>query len=64
MISLWNQSRKRIIEFLKENGFSKVIELARLFTVAKVMVRRNLEIQGLIIREHGGAFLKITIRND
>jgi DeoR/GlpR family transcriptional regulator of sugar metabolism len=56
-----NQRREKIIELLKEDGSAKVIDLARIFKVSEVTVRQDLEKmekEGLIIREHGGAFLK------
>jgi len=61
MTILPNKRREKIIEFLKEDGSAKVAELAKLFKVTEVTVRQDLEKlenQGLIIREHGGAFLK------
>ncbi len=56
-----NQRKEKIIEMLKEDGSAKVVELARIFKVTEVTIRQDLEkleIEGLIIREHGGAFLK------
>lgn len=56
-----NQRREKILELLKEDGSAKVIDLARLFKVTEVTVRQDLEKlekDGLIVREHGGAFLK------
>jgi DeoR/GlpR family transcriptional regulator of sugar metabolism len=56
-----NQRREKILELLKEDGSAKVIDLARLFKVTEVTVRQDLEKlekEGLVIREHGGAFLK------
>ena len=53
--------REKIIEFLLEDGSAKVTDLAKLFKVTEVTIRQDLEkleIQGLITREHGGAFLK------
>jgi len=61
MAILPNKRREKIVEFLKEDGSAKVAELAKLFKVTEVTVRQDLEkleAQGLIIREHGGAFLK------
>ncbi|GLR19928.1 DeoR family transcriptional regulator [Portibacter lacus] len=49
------------MEFLQEDGSAKVVDLAKLFKVTEVTIRQDLEKleqQGLIIREHGGAFLK------
>lgn len=61
MALLPNQRREKIIELLREDGSAKVVDLAKLFKVTEVTVRQDLEKlekQGLIIREHGGAFLK------
>lgn len=58
---LANQRKDKILEFLKEDGSAKVADLARLFKVTEVTVRQDLEKlekEGLILREHGGAFLK------
>jgi DeoR/GlpR family transcriptional regulator of sugar metabolism len=58
---LANQRREKILELLKEDGSAKVIKLAKIFKVSEVTVRQDLEKlekEGLIIREHGGAFLK------
>ena len=46
---------------LKEDGSAKVTELSRIFKVTEVTIRQDLEkleTEGLIIREHGGAFLR------
>jgi DeoR/GlpR family transcriptional regulator of sugar metabolism len=56
-----NQRRDKILELLKEDGSAKVIDLARLFKVTEVTIRQDLErleSDGLVLREHGGAFLK------
>jgi DeoR/GlpR family transcriptional regulator of sugar metabolism len=58
---LANQRRQKIFELLKEDGSAKVIRLARIFKVTEITIRQDLEkleLEGLIIREHGGAFLK------
>ena len=58
---LANQRRDKILELLQEDGSAKVLDLARLFKVTEVTVRQDLEKlekDGLIIREHGGAYLK------
>lgn len=55
------QRREKILELLKEDGSAKVANLARLFKVSEVTIRQDLEkleADGLISREHGGAFLK------
>lgn len=56
-----NLRREKILELLKEDGSAKVNELAKLFKVTEVTVRQDLEKlekDGLVSREHGGAFLK------
>lgn len=56
-----NQRREKILDLLKEDGFAKVIDLARLFKVTEVTVRQDLEkleSEGLILKEHGGASIK------
>lgn len=61
MAILPNKRREKIIEFLLEDGSAKVADLAKLFKVTEVTIRQDLEKlegQGLIIREHGGAYLK------
>jgi DeoR/GlpR family transcriptional regulator of sugar metabolism len=58
---LANHRRDRIVELLKEDGSAKVIDLARIFKVTDVTIRQDLEKleqEGLITREHGGAYLK------
>ena len=56
-----NQRREKIIDLIREDGSAKVANLARLFKVTEVTIRQDLEKlekDDLIIREHGGAFLK------
>lgn len=56
-----NQRREKILDLLKEDGFAKVIDLARLFKVTEVTIRQDLEkleSEGLILKEHGGASIK------
>lgn len=56
-----NQRRDKILELLKEDGSAKVADLAILFKVTEVTIRQDLEKlekEDLIIREHGGAYLK------
>jgi len=58
---LANHRRDKILELLQEDGSAKVLDLARLFKVTEVTIRQDLEKldkDGLIIREHGGAYLK------
>lgn len=53
--------REKIMELLREDGSAKVLNLAKLFKVTEVTIRQDLEKMekdGLIIREHGGAYLK------
>ena len=56
-----NQRRDKILELLKEDGSAKVIDLAKIFKVTEVTIRQDLEKlekDGLVIKEHGGAYLK------
>lgn len=56
-----NQRRERIIELMKEDGAAKVADLARIFKVTEVTIRQDLEkleADGIVIKEHGGAYLK------
>lgn len=56
-----NQRREKIFDMIKEDGSAKVVELARIFKVTEVTIRQDLEkieAEGLIVKEHGGAFLK------
>lgn len=58
---LGTHRRDKIYELLQEDGAAKVLDLARLFKVTEVTIRQDLEKleqDGLIVREHGGAFLK------
>lgn len=58
---LANQRREKILELLQEDGSAKVMKLSKLFKVSEVTIRQDLEKlegEGLITREHGGAFLK------
>jgi DeoR/GlpR family transcriptional regulator of sugar metabolism len=58
---LAHQRRQKIFELLREDGSAKVINLARIFKVTEVTIRQDLEKlenDRLIVREHGGAFLK------
>jgi DeoR/GlpR family transcriptional regulator of sugar metabolism len=46
---------------LREDGSAKVIALSKIFRVSEVTIRQDLEKlenDGLVIREHGGAYLK------
>jgi DeoR/GlpR family transcriptional regulator of sugar metabolism len=58
---LSNQRRDKILDLLKEDGSAKVNELARIFKVTEVTIRQDLEKldkEGLVVREHGGVYLK------
>lgn len=58
---LANQRRDKILELLKEDGSAKVIDLAKIFKVTEVTIRQDLEKlekDGLVTKEHGGAYLK------
>lgn len=58
---LATQRREQILKLLIEDGSSKVIDLAKIFKVSEVTIRQDLEkleAEDLIIREHGGAYLK------
>lgn len=56
-----NQRREKILEMLREDGSAKVGDLARIFKVTEVTIRQDLEKlekEEMVIREHGGAYLK------
>ena len=56
-----NLRREKILELLKEDGSAKVVDLARIFKVTEVTIRQDLEKlerEDLIVKEHGGAYLK------
>lgn len=58
---LANVRRDKILEMLHEDGSAKVADLARIFKVTEVTIRQDLEKlekEDLVIREHGGAYLK------
>jgi DeoR/GlpR family transcriptional regulator of sugar metabolism len=58
---LAQQRRQKIFELIREDGQAKVFELSRIFKVSEVTIRQDLEKleeEGLIVREHGGAYLK------
>jgi DeoR/GlpR family transcriptional regulator of sugar metabolism len=55
------QRREKILELLQEDGSAKVNKLAKIFKVTEVTIRQDLEKPekgGLVVREHGGGFLK------
>lgn len=52
--------RRRILEWLQEEGSARVRELAQAFQVSEATIRQDLErleSEGQITREHGGAYL-------
>ncbi|WP_010261939.1 DeoR/GlpR family DNA-binding transcription regulator [Treponema primitia] len=54
------QRREKILELLRENGSCRVQELKKIFQVSEPTIRQDLETMehaGLIIRQHGGAFI-------
>lgn len=56
-----HQRREKILDLLKEDGSAKVISLAKIFKVTEVTIRQDLEKlekDDLIVKSHGGAFLK------
>jgi len=58
---LGEQRRLKILELIQEDGTAKVSNLSKLFNVSEPTIRQDLEkleIDGFIIREHGGAILK------
>jgi DeoR/GlpR family transcriptional regulator of sugar metabolism len=64
-----NQRREKILELIREDGHAKVLDLSRIFKVTEVTIRQDLEKlenEGVITREHGGAYLKnmdLNVRN-
>ena len=53
--------RRRVLDWLREEGSARVSTLAEAFDVSEVTVRQDLEkleAEGQIVREHGGAYLK------
>jgi DeoR/GlpR family transcriptional regulator of sugar metabolism len=53
--------RERILEMIQEDGHVKVVDLSRIFRVSEVTVRQDLEkleSEGMVVRDHGGAYLK------
>lgn len=58
---LADSRRKKIIEWIQEEGSARVRNLAEAFSVTEATIRQDLEkLEGsdLIVREHGGAYLK------
>jgi DeoR/GlpR family transcriptional regulator of sugar metabolism len=64
MVGLLSEPRRRrILEWIQEEGSARVRELAEAFKVSDATIRQDLEkldIEGFIVREHGGAFLSRT----
>lgn len=55
------QRRQKIFELIREDGHAKVLDLSKIFKVTEVTIRQDLEKleeEELIVREHGGAYLK------
>jgi len=53
--------REKIAELISEDGSAKVVDLARIFKVTEATIRQDLEKlehEGLLVREHGGAYIK------
>lgn len=53
--------RKKILEWLQEEGSARVRALSGAFGVSEATVRQDLErleVDGFVVREHGGAYLK------
>ena len=58
---LGESRRGKILDWLREEGSARVTALAHAFGVSEVTVRQDLEkleVEGHIVREHGGAYLK------
>lgn len=56
--------RRRILEWIQEEGSARVRELAAAFQVSEATIRQDLERlehEGQITREHGGAFLNAPV---
>lgn len=52
--------RRRILEWIQEEGSARVRDLAAAFQVSEATIRQDLERlehDGSVTREHGGAFL-------
>lgn len=58
---LANQRKEKILDLIKEDGFAKVVDLAKIFKVTEVTIRQDLKIleqDGLVVKEHGGVHIK------
>ncbi len=64
-----NQRREKIYNLIKEDGHATVHQLSRIFKVTEVTIRQDLEKlenENLVVREHGGAYLRdigIQVKN-
>ena len=57
--------RRKILEWLQEEGSARVRDLSAAFKVSEATIRQDLErleVEGYISREHGGAYLKTMPR--
>lgn len=58
---LAEQRRRKILEYIQEAGSAKVSHLSQMLRVTEPTIRQDLaklEKDGLVVRKHGGAFLK------
>ena len=58
---LGEDRRRQIFELIREEGSARVSQLSRTFSVSEPTIRSDLEkleSQGLVIRDHGGAYLR------
>jgi DeoR/GlpR family transcriptional regulator of sugar metabolism len=58
---LANDRRRRIYELIREEGSARVSNLSELFSVSEPTIRADLEkleVEGLVVRDHGGAYLR------
>lgn len=65
MVGLLSEPRRRrILEWIQEEGAARVRDLAGAFQVSEATIRQDLErleAEGLITREHGGAYLNSSV---
>jgi DeoR/GlpR family transcriptional regulator of sugar metabolism len=57
--------RRKILEWLQEEGSARVRDLSAAFEVSEATIRQDLErleVEGYVSREHGGAYLKTMTR--
>ena len=57
--------RRKILEWLQEEGSARVRDLSAAFEVSEATIRQDLErleVDGYVSREHGGAYLKTMTR--